>query len=152
MDIIMVFTLLAEFRGVEEEIAQMCLGPKEVMLKKPKESSQHLKLLYVQGHIDGRLIYRMLIDSGTAINLMPYSMFKKLGWEDNELVKTNLTLNGVGDNSMELEVSSPWISPWGPSCSLPRSLSLRCKVIIVLFLVMIGFMPIIMSLLLCTSS
>jgi hypothetical protein len=79
----------------------MCLGPKEVMLKKPKESSQHLKSLYVQGHIDGMPIYMMLIDSGTAINLMPYSMFKKLGWEDNELVKTNLTLNGAGDNPME---------------------------------------------------
>jgi hypothetical protein len=43
---------------------------------------------------------RMLISSGTAINLMPYSVFKKLGLEDDELVKTNLTLNGVGGNSM----------------------------------------------------
>jgi hypothetical protein len=43
---------------------------------------------------------RMLIDSGTAINLMPYSVFKKLGLEVDELVKTNLTLNGVGGNSM----------------------------------------------------
>jgi hypothetical protein len=30
MDINMVFTILAEFRGVEEEVALMCLGPKEV--------------------------------------------------------------------------------------------------------------------------
>jgi hypothetical protein len=30
MDINMVFTILAEFRGVEEEVAQMCLSPKEV--------------------------------------------------------------------------------------------------------------------------
>jgi hypothetical protein len=28
MNIIMVFTLSAEFRGVEEEVAQMCLGSK----------------------------------------------------------------------------------------------------------------------------
>jgi hypothetical protein len=33
--------------------------------------------------------------------LMSYSVFKKLGWEDDDLVKTNLTLNGVGGNSME---------------------------------------------------
>jgi hypothetical protein len=39
MDINMVFTLLAEFRGVEEEAAQMCLGPKETMFEKPEESS-----------------------------------------------------------------------------------------------------------------
>jgi hypothetical protein len=68
MDINKVFTLLAEFRGVEEEVAQMFLGPKEVMLKKRKESSQHLKPLYVRGHINGRPIARMLVDGGTTIN------------------------------------------------------------------------------------
>jgi hypothetical protein len=60
MDINMVFTLSAEFRGVEEDVAQMYLGPKEVMFEKPKESSQHLKLLYIQGHVDGKPISRML--------------------------------------------------------------------------------------------
>jgi hypothetical protein len=39
MDINMVFTILAEFRGVEEEVAQMCLGPKEAVFEKPEESS-----------------------------------------------------------------------------------------------------------------
>jgi hypothetical protein len=47
MDINMVFTLPIEFRGVEEEIAQMCLGPKEVVFEKLRELSQHLKPLYV---------------------------------------------------------------------------------------------------------
>jgi hypothetical protein len=32
---------------------------------------------------------------------MPYSIFRKLGREDGELVKTNLTLTGVGGNPME---------------------------------------------------
>jgi hypothetical protein len=44
----------------------------------------------------------MLIDGGAAINLMSYSMFKKLGREDGKLVKTNLTLNGMGVNPMEI--------------------------------------------------
>jgi hypothetical protein len=39
MHINMVFTLLAEFRGFKEEIAHMCLCPKEVMFEKPEESS-----------------------------------------------------------------------------------------------------------------
>jgi hypothetical protein len=39
MDINMVFTLPAELRGVEEEVTQMCLSPKEAMFEKPKESS-----------------------------------------------------------------------------------------------------------------
>jgi hypothetical protein len=101
MDFNMVFTLPLEFRGVNEEIAQLCLGPKEAMFEKLEESSQHLKPLYIQGHIDGRLISRMLVDDGATINLMSYSVFKRLGREDDELVKTNLTLNGVGGNPME---------------------------------------------------
>jgi hypothetical protein len=101
MDINMVLTLLAEFRGVEEEVTRMCLGPKEAVFEKPEESSQHLKPLYIWGHIDGKPVSRMLIDGGAVVNLMTYSIFKKLGREDNELIKTNLTLDGVGGNPME---------------------------------------------------
>jgi hypothetical protein len=79
----------------------MCLGPKAAVFKKPEESSQHLKLLYIQGHIDGKPISMMLVDGGATVNLMPYSVFKKLGREDGELVKINLMLNGVGGNPME---------------------------------------------------
>jgi hypothetical protein len=49
----------------------------------------------------------MLVDGGVAINLMSYSVFKKLGREYDELVKTNLTLNGVGATRWRLETSSP---------------------------------------------
>jgi hypothetical protein len=37
MDISMVFTLPVEFRGAEEEVAQMYLSPKEVVFEKPEE-------------------------------------------------------------------------------------------------------------------
>ena len=43
----------------------------------------------------------MLVDGGAVVNVMPYSLFKKLGKEDSELMKTNLTLNGVGGTVME---------------------------------------------------
>jgi hypothetical protein len=79
----------------------MCLGPKEAMFEKLEELSQHLKPLYMWGHIDGKLVSRMLIDGGAAVNLMSYFVFRKLGREDDEFVKTNLTLNGVGGNPME---------------------------------------------------
>jgi hypothetical protein len=101
MDINMVFTLPAEFRGMEEEVARMCLSPKEAVFEKLKESSQHLKPLYIWGHIDRKPVSRMLIDGGAAVNLMSYSIFKKLGREEDELVKTNLTINSVGGNPME---------------------------------------------------
>jgi hypothetical protein len=43
----------------------------------------------------------MLIDDGAAVDLMTYFVFKKLVWEDDKLVKTNLTLNVIGGNLME---------------------------------------------------
>jgi hypothetical protein len=39
MDINIVFTLPVEFRGAKEEVAQMCLSPKEAVFEKPEESS-----------------------------------------------------------------------------------------------------------------
>jgi hypothetical protein len=111
MDINMVFTLPVEFKGIEEEVAQMCLGSKKVVFEKPEESSQHMKPLYIQGHIDEKSISRMLVDGSTAINLMPYSVFKKLGRGDDELVKSNLMLNGVGVIRWRPGVSSLWSSP-----------------------------------------
>jgi hypothetical protein len=101
MDINMVFMLPTKFRGMGDEVTQMCLSPKEVVFKKLEESSQHLKPLYIWGHIDGKPVFRMLVDGSAAINLMSYTVFKKVGREDDELMKTNLTLNGMGGNLME---------------------------------------------------
>jgi hypothetical protein len=86
MDINLVFTLPAEFRGPKEEVAQMSLSPKEVVFEKPEDLSQHLKSLYIWGHINGKRISGMLVDSGAAINLMSYAVFKKRGREDDELM------------------------------------------------------------------
>jgi hypothetical protein len=37
----------------------------------------------------------MLVNGGVVVYLMPYSVFKKLGRENDEVMRTNLTLNGV---------------------------------------------------------
>jgi hypothetical protein len=44
----------------------------------------------------------MFVNGGAAVNLMMYFVFKKLGREYDELVKTNLTLNGMAGNLMEV--------------------------------------------------
>jgi hypothetical protein len=62
-----------------------------------------LKPFYIQGHIDGKLISRMLMNNGAAVNLMPYSVIKKLGKDDDELIKTNIMLNGMESNSIEAQ-------------------------------------------------
>jgi hypothetical protein len=80
-------------------VAQFDFGHKEVAFTKPKESVNHLKPLFVRGHIDGIPIAKMLVDAGAAVNLMPYSLYKILGKQDDKLVKTNMTLSGVGTDS-----------------------------------------------------
>jgi hypothetical protein len=63
--------------------------------------------LYILGHIDGKPVSRMLVDGNAVINLIPYTIFKKVGREDDELMKTNLKLNGVGATRWRLRVSFP---------------------------------------------
>jgi hypothetical protein len=63
-------------------------------------------------------VARMLVDGGIAVNVMPYSTFKKLGKTDAELIKTNMTITGIGGEgpigpkgvvSMELTMGSKTI-------------------------------------------
>ena len=53
----------------EEEAALLDFGPHEAVFQKPKESDNHLKALYMRGHINGRPISRMLVDGGAIVNM-----------------------------------------------------------------------------------
>jgi hypothetical protein len=62
----------------------------------------------MRGHIDGIPITKMLVDGGATVNLMPYSLYRKLGKQDDELVKTNMILSGVEtDSSIKAKESRP---------------------------------------------
>jgi hypothetical protein len=85
------------------------------MFQRLKDSENHLKSLYIRGHLDGSPISWMLVDGGSIINLMLYPFLKKMGKSDEELIKTNMMINGVGGGdpigakgvaSMELVVGS----------------------------------------------
>jgi hypothetical protein len=80
----------------EEDLSHLDFGPKDAIFQKPKDTDNHLKALYMKGHINGKPISRMLVDGGAIVILMPYSLFKKLGGSDEELIKTNMTVSGVG--------------------------------------------------------
>ena len=80
----------------EEETSHLDFGPREAIFQKPKDSDNHLKALYKRGHINGKPVSRMLVDSGAIVNLMPYSLYKKLGGTDEELIKTNMMVSGIG--------------------------------------------------------
>jgi hypothetical protein len=79
----------------EEEVSQLALGLQEAIFKKPAKLQDHLKPLYIRGHLNGTPVARMLVDGGAAVNVMPYATFKKLGKTNVELVKTNMMLTGI---------------------------------------------------------
>jgi hypothetical protein len=82
----------------EPIVAQFDFGPKEAIFTKPKESVNHLSR---SSCAVTSMEYRLLKCwwMGAAVNLMPYSLYRKLGKQDDELVKTNMTLSGVGTDS-----------------------------------------------------
>jgi len=103
------------FVVLEDEVAHLQFGPHDAIFQKPKESDNYLKALYMRGHINGKPISWMLVDGGAIVNLIPYSLFKKLGGEGEELIKTNMMVSGEGGSdpicakgvaSMELTVGS----------------------------------------------
>jgi hypothetical protein len=100
-----VITFLAGYTIIDDDepiVAQFNYGPKEAVFTKPKKLVKHLKPLFVREHIDGIPISRMLVDGGATMNLMPYLLYKKLGKQDNELIRTNRMLNDIGgDNPIE---------------------------------------------------
>ncbi len=72
------------------------------MFDKPADTSyRHLRPLYIKGYVNGRPMTKMLVDGGAAVNLMPYTTFRKLGKVPEDLIKTNMVLKYFGGNASE---------------------------------------------------
>ncbi|KAK1699471.1 hypothetical protein QYE76_016168 [Lolium multiflorum] len=101
----MVFVLPSEFCAPKDEevsVAQFDCGPRPVIFEKPRERSyRHLKALYLKGYINGQPISKMLVDTGAAVNIMPYSMLRRLGRSTEDLIKTNVTLSDFNGQPSE---------------------------------------------------
>jgi hypothetical protein len=101
VDVNMVFQLPPEFSLSEPEAMQLALCVERVVFENPHELGQHMKPLYIKGHLDGEPINKMLVDGGACINIMPYAVFEKLGHKESELMKTNMTLSGFFGEASE---------------------------------------------------
>jgi hypothetical protein len=103
----MVFVLPLEFYALdckELPVAQLDFGPRPVIFEKPREKNyKHLKPLYLKGYINGHLINKMLVDTGAAVNIMPYSVLRRLGRSAEDLIKTNVTLSDFNDQASEAQ-------------------------------------------------
>jgi hypothetical protein len=83
----------------------MALGAERAVFERPVEAGKHMHPLFIKGHIDGKPLGRMMVDSGLGVNIMPMHMFERLGHDDGELKKTNLSLSGFAGEPGEAQVA-----------------------------------------------
>jgi hypothetical protein len=103
----MVFVLPPEFYAPDRKelpVAQLDFGPRPVIFEKPREKNyKHLKALYLKGYINGHPVNKILVDTGAAVNIMPYSVLRQLGRSAEDLIKTNVTLNHFNGQTSEAQ-------------------------------------------------
>jgi hypothetical protein len=97
----MMFELPREFCLLEIAAAQLSLGAERAIFKKLDPLGQHMKPLYVRGHLDGTPVNRMMVDGGSCVNIMSWSMFEKLGHKEEEVMKPNMTLSGFSGEASD---------------------------------------------------
>jgi hypothetical protein len=62
------------------------LDPQKAIFDKPSESKhRHLKALYVSGFVNGKLMNKIWVDGGAAVNIMPVATFRKLKTSANRI-------------------------------------------------------------------
>jgi hypothetical protein len=103
----MVFVLPSEFYAPDHKellVAQLDCGPRPVIFEKPWEKNyKHLKALYLKGYINGHPVNKMLVDTGAAVNVMPYSVLRRLGCSAEDLIKTNIMLSDFNGQASEAQ-------------------------------------------------
>ena len=67
---------------------------KMVFEKPSKQMTQHLKPLYIKAHMNGRLVNKVLMDNGAAVNILSYKMLRKLAKTEEDLIPSNIAVNG----------------------------------------------------------
>jgi hypothetical protein len=109
----MVFVLPLEFYAPDRKelpVAQLDFGLRPVSFEKPREKNyKHLKAMYLKGYINGHLVKKMLADTSAAVNIMPYSVLRRLGRSTEDLMKTNVALSDFNGEALEDKAFSMWI-------------------------------------------
>jgi hypothetical protein len=97
----MVFVILEEFLMPKTKVAELCVGIERAVFERPSKPGEHMKPLYIRGHLDGIPVGRMMVDEGVSINIMPVSLFEKLRHKDEDLKQTNICLSGFSGEPAE---------------------------------------------------
>jgi hypothetical protein len=77
-------------------MAQLVLD-KQATFDKPARI-RHMRLLYLKGYVNRKPLTKMFVDGGAAVNVMPYTTFRKLGLGPRDLTPTSIILNDFAGN------------------------------------------------------
>jgi hypothetical protein len=77
-------------------MAQLVLV-KQATFDKPAKN-RYMRPLYLRGYVNGKPLTKMFVDGGAAINVMPYTTFRKLGMGPRDLMPTSIVLNDFAGN------------------------------------------------------
>lgn len=83
------------FKLFEEPIISEMLGAKGVCITlamPTNEACSHVRSLYVTTKFNGQLIFRVLIDDGAMLNILPASMLRKMGKQKFDVLPTNFIM------------------------------------------------------------
>jgi hypothetical protein len=62
-----------------------------------------LKALYLKGYINGHSVNKIFFDTGAAVNIVPYSVLRRLGRSAEDLIKTNVTMSDFNGQALEAQ-------------------------------------------------
>jgi hypothetical protein len=77
-------------------MAQLLLAKQATFDKTAK--NQHMKPLYLRGYVNGKPLTKMFVDVGAAVNVMSYTIYRKLGMGSRDLTPTSIVLNDFTGN------------------------------------------------------
>jgi hypothetical protein len=80
-------------------MAQLVLA-KQAIFDKPAKN-RHMRPLYLRGYVNGKPLTKMFVDGGTAVNVMPYTTFRKLGMGPGDLTPKSIILNDFAGNPLD---------------------------------------------------
>ena len=75
------------------ESFEECKPYKVILEKAFVETTRHIKPLYVKSHLNGRPVSKVLIDNGSAVNVMPLRILRALGRSINDLIETEVVVS-----------------------------------------------------------
>jgi hypothetical protein len=77
-------------------MAQLVLATQATFDKSAR--NRHMRLLYLKKYVNGKPLTKMFVDGGAAVNVMPYTTFRKLGMGPGDLTLTSIILNDFAGN------------------------------------------------------